>query len=112
MPKAPVSITLDVDNLLWLRGRATSRKRRSLSEAVDEIVTAARTGSLKVQPVRSVVGTIEFTDEDLEAADAYVQGLFATSLARPLVVRERPSQYRKPTNPSKTKSRGIRNRRA
>jgi hypothetical protein len=86
MPKAPVSVTLDVANLLWLRARAAGRKRRSLSEALDEIVTAARTGSVKVQPVRSIVGTIEFTDEDLEAADVYVRELFETSLSRPLTV--------------------------
>ena len=45
MPKQPVSVTLDADNLLWLRARAVSRKRRSLSDALDEILTAARSGA-------------------------------------------------------------------
>jgi hypothetical protein len=92
MLKAPVSVTLDVANLMWLRARAARRKRQSLSDALDEIVTAARTGSVKVQPVRSIVGTIEFTDEDLEAADAYVRELFETSLSRPLAARKAPAR--------------------
>jgi hypothetical protein len=46
MPKQPLSVTLDRDNLLWLRGRADGRKRKSLSDALDEIITAARLGGL------------------------------------------------------------------
>lgn len=88
MPKVPVSVTLDADNLLWLRARAAQRKRRSLSEALDEVVTAARTGGPGASPIRSVVGTISFTDEDLEAADAYVKALFEESLNQPLDVHE------------------------
>ena len=40
MPKRPVSVTLDENNLLWLRGRMARRKRRSLSDAIDEVITA------------------------------------------------------------------------
>ena len=105
MPKAPVSVTLDVDNLLWLRGRAANRKRKSLSEAIDEIITAARTGSIKLQSVRSVVGMIDISqDPNLEAADAYVRALFDASLARPAGVHEKPEQYR-PRGVSKASAR-------
>ena len=70
MSKLRVSVTLDADNLQWLRARAAQRKRRSLSDALDEVVTAARTGGLGAGPIRSVVGTISCSDEDLQAADA------------------------------------------
>lgn len=92
MPKRPVSVTLDEDNLLWLRGRAARRKRRSLSDALDEVITAARTtGALEAS--RSVVGTIEIPADDpgLDRADQYVRSLFETSLSRPIAVHEQPA---------------------
>jgi hypothetical protein len=94
MPKQPVSVTLDVDNLLWLRGRVSSRKRRSLSDALDEVITAARTGGAAGE-VRSVVGTVTIPsdDPDLDKAKAHVRALFEKSLSRPLVVRERSTKY-------------------
>jgi hypothetical protein len=90
MPKAPVSVTLDRENLLWLRGRVASRKRRSLSDAIDEIVTAARLGGSRAEPARSVAGTIAIAEHDagLENADTYIRALFDASLARGLVIRE------------------------
>ena len=94
MPKIAVSVTLDADNLQWLRARATQRKRRSLSDAIDEVVTAARTGGQGAGPIRSVVGTISCSDEDLEAAEAYVRALFEESLARPLEVHEPRATYK------------------
>lgn len=94
MPKAAVSVTLDTDNLLWLRARAAQRKRRSLSDTLDEVVTAARTGGLGAGPIRSVVGTISCSDEDLQAADAYVKALFEESANRPLEVHEPRAVYK------------------
>lgn len=90
MPKQPLSVTLERDNLLWLRGRAAARKRKSLSDALDEILTAARLGGLASDAPRSVVGTVDIPpdDPDLERADEHVRALFAASLARPAVVRE------------------------
>jgi hypothetical protein len=93
MPKTAVSVTLDADNLLWLRARAAQRKRRSLSDTLDEVVTAARTGGLGAGPIRSVVGTISCSDDDLRAAEAYVTTLFEESLARPLEVHEPQAVY-------------------
>jgi hypothetical protein len=94
MPKHPVSITLDADNLVWLRGRTASQKRRSLSETLDDLVTAARTDALG-SGSRSVIGTIDIAADDpgLDQADAYVRGEVAASLARPLVVRETGATY-------------------
>ena len=95
MPKRPVSVTLDADNLLWLRGRAAARKRRSLSDALDEIVTAARTSGADARTVKSVVGTVDIAaaDPGLERADADVDALFASSVGRPFLVREAPARW-------------------
>jgi len=114
MPKSPVSVTLDIDNLIWLRGRMASRKRRSLSDALDEIVTAARTGVAGFEPSRSVAGTIRIADEDpgLLEADAYLRAHFVSSLGRPLAVHESPGKYnavpRKVTPASGATKRGRR----
>jgi hypothetical protein len=91
MPKRPLSITLDEDNLLWLKGRAAVTRRRSLSDTLDEIVTAARTGGLGASASRSVANTVDIADTDpgLDAADAYIQSTVRASLVRPTVVRER-----------------------
>src|SRR5262245_32098147 len=90
MPKQPVSVTLDADNLLWLRARAASRKRRSLSDALDEILTAARTGPHGVAASRSVVGTIDIAADDpgLMRADAHIREEMDASLGRPLAAHE------------------------
>jgi hypothetical protein len=92
MPKQPLSVTLDQDNLLWLRGRAASRKRKSLSDALDEILTAARLGGLPANVSRSVVGTADIAadDPDLTHADVYLRELFSASAAQPRRVHERP----------------------
>jgi hypothetical protein len=92
MPKKPLSVTLEESNVLWLKGRAAATKRRSLSEALDEVITAARTGGHGAEVARSVVGTIDIAAEDPELgqADAYLQGMFAASLGRPFLARESP----------------------
>lgn len=68
-----VSITLDADNLLWLRAQAAATSRGSLSAVLDRIVEEARLGG-RTEPsaIRSVAGTIDLPedDPDLEKADA------------------------------------------
>lgn len=94
MPRKPVSLSLDEANLLWLRGRAAALSRGNLSEAVDRLIAQTRAGRLGEPPAaRSVVGTIDIAGDDpqLEQADAAVRELFAASLRRPLMVRERRS---------------------
>jgi hypothetical protein len=95
MPKQPLSVTLDQDNLLWLRGLTTRGKRKSLSDALDAIVTEARRAGGENGPPRSVVGTVDIPadDADLAGADAHVGTLFAASLARPIVAREPRSTF-------------------
>jgi len=95
MPKTPLSVTLDDANLLWLKGRAAGRKKRSLSDALDEILTTARQGGQGADPPRSVVGTVDIAADDpaLDHADAAVQAIVEASIRRPVVVREQPSAY-------------------
>ena len=93
MPKQPISVTIGQDNMLWLKGRVVGGKRKSISEALDELVTAARHGGCAASERRTVVGTVDIAGDDpsLENADAYIRSVFDTSLARPLVVREAPA---------------------
>jgi len=95
MPKMPVSVTLDAENLLWLRARATGTKRRSLSDLLDEIVTAARVGA-RGASIRSVVGTVDLPADDpgLERAKASIRAEFEASLARPILIHEDKATYR------------------
>lgn len=95
MPKKPLSVTLEETNLLWLKGRAAATKRRSLSEALDELITSARAGGHGAVTARSVVGTIDIApgDPTLETADAYLQETFAASVGRPFLARETPPAY-------------------
>lgn len=97
MPKKPLSVTLEENNLLWLKGRAAATKRRSLSEALDALITAARTGGQGADAARSVVGTIDIApgDPTLAGADAALHDLFAASLQRPFLARETPPPYAK-----------------
>jgi hypothetical protein len=90
MPKKALSVTLADDNLLWLKGRVLGGANRSLSDAIDAIVTAARTGGLGATPARSVVGTVDIAadDENLEKAEAYVRSVFERSIGAPFLVKE------------------------
>jgi hypothetical protein len=89
--KKAVSITLEEENLLWLRGQAAATSRGSLSEVLDRLVTGARvSGQMEPGAIRSVKGTIDLPDDDpaLEHADAYIRSVFDTSLRRPVLVKE------------------------
>lgn len=95
MPKTAISVTLDNENLTWLRGRARAAGARSVSELLDRIVSAARESGGLV-PARSVVGTIDIESSDplLERADAAVREAFEQSLGRLLAVRDARPTYR------------------
>jgi hypothetical protein len=97
MSKRAISVTLDVDNVTWLKGRAGASGVRSVSELLDRLVTAARESG-DVGPSRSVVGTIDIDPGDplLERADEAVRYLFESSLGRPLMVKETSPEYRAP----------------
>jgi hypothetical protein len=90
--KRAISVTVDEDNLVWLKGQAGG-SRGSVSEVIDRLVREARmSGRTDASTVRSVVGTIDLPpdDEDLAGADGYVRAMFERSLARPMAVKERP----------------------
>ena len=78
-------MTLRPDNLLWLRTRVKATGGRSLSEALDGILTEARAGSgASTAAVRSVAGNarIPESDEALSAAGKRVAALFRGSARR------------------------------
>ena len=85
MSKQAVSVTLRPDNLLWLKTHVKATGGRSLSEALDEIITEARTGTdASAAEVRSVVGNarIPRSEEALSEAGAQVAALFRRSAGR------------------------------
>jgi hypothetical protein len=94
MTKRAISLTLDSDNVTWLKGRAGAAGLRSVSQLVDNLVTDARRAG-RGGPSRSVVGTIDIDPADpfLEGADAAVRAVYERSLGRPLVVKEGSSRY-------------------
>lgn len=108
MPKEAISVTLDADNLLWLRGRTRAAGRRSLSEALDRLIAEARaSGRVPPGSVRSVVGTIDINESDpfLLKADSIIRAQFEGSLRRPLLVREVKAPYGEARKKVKARSR-------
>jgi hypothetical protein len=93
MAKQAISVTLDADNLTWLKGRASAAGIRSVSELLDQLVSAARSSG--VGPSRSVVGTIDVDVSDpwLDGADDAMRTIFETSLRRPMMVKESSPVY-------------------
>ena len=94
MAKQAISVTLEADNLTWLKGRAGAAGVRSVSELLDQLVRAAR-ASGRTGPSRSVVGTIDVDASDpwLEGADEAMRSMFQASLGRPLMVKETSPEY-------------------
>jgi hypothetical protein len=95
MGKTAISVTLQAENLTWLKARVGSGHARSVSELLDRLVTEARTHGVGGE-VRSVVGTIDVHPSDplLLKADDAVRALFAESLERPFAVKETRATYR------------------
>jgi hypothetical protein len=83
--KRAVSVTLHPDNLLWLKTRVKTIGGRSLSDALDQIITQARAGAgASAAEVRSVAGNarIPRSDAALAEAGAQVRALFRRSVQR------------------------------
>ena len=109
MPKTGISVTLDDANLLWLKSRTAALKGKSLSDTLDSLVTAARTGGLTPPAaIRSIAGTVDIAsdDPDLDKADDYVRHVFGDSISRPIVARDAPSPPGLKTRGSVEKTRG------
>lgn len=82
MNKQAISVTLDRDNLLWLRGQARASRRTSISGALDRLIAEARArGQVREGAIRSVVGTVHIasTDPGLRGADAALRALFQSA---------------------------------
>ena len=77
MTKQAISVTLNADNVTWLKGRVSAARLRSVSELLDQLITAARKAGHSGS-ARSVVGTVDIDPSDplLETADEAVQTLF------------------------------------
>ena len=90
MGKQAISVTLEADNLTWLKGRAGAAGVRSVSGLLDQLISAAR-ASGQTGPSRSVVGTIDVDASDpwLEGSDDAMRSIFQASLGRPLMVKKR-----------------------
>lgn len=99
--KQAISVTVEEDNLLWLRAQAAASTRGNVSEVLDRLVAEARAaGRTDAAAIRSVVGTVDLPadDADLSGADAYVRSLYDRSLGRPMLAKERaplPGRKRK-----------------
>lgn len=80
-------MTLETDNLLWLKARTRATGTRSISAVLDGMVTGARQAS---EPVTSVVGFVSFPDgeDGLERGTEEIRKLFGRSLSRPSARRQ------------------------
>jgi hypothetical protein len=99
MNKQAISVTLDLENLLWLRGQARASRRASVSAALDRLVSEARArGQVQERTIRSVVGTVHIasTNPGLRGADAAIRALFrsATATGRTRATRARAPRVR------------------
>jgi hypothetical protein len=94
MSRQAISVTLDSENLTWLRGRVGAGGGRSVSDLLDRLVTEARTSG-RLGQSRSVVGTIDLDPSDprLERADDAIRALFGRSIRGPIAVREDRASY-------------------
>lgn len=104
MGKKAISLTIREANLVWLQGVTARSGARSISETVDRIITDARQQALgPSDAVTSVVGSVDLHEDDprLDGADAVVRELFGRSLARPLVVKERPGPHGRGQRPAR-----------
>src|SRR5437773_489716 len=96
MAKKAISITLDTDNLTWLKRRAVAERMRSISELIDRLIAEARSAGRG--PIKSVVGTIDIHPSDplLEHAGEVIRAEFERSLSRPLFTEDRRSRVHRP----------------
>lgn len=78
MAKKAVSVTIEAENLLWLKSRTLARKGRSVSDTLDTLIREVRESAPFHADARSVVGTVDLPagDPDLRDADRYIRSLF------------------------------------
>lgn len=87
--KRPVSITLDEDSLIWLKGQAAAATQGNVSEVINRLIAHARADGNGHFASRSVAGTVDLpSDTAVEEASEYVRALFDRSLNRALTAPE------------------------
>ncbi len=92
MSKRAVSMTLDTDNLIWLRAQAGPGG--SVSRLVDDLVGEARAGGRRLgTAARSVAGTVDLRNFDPATADRELRALFDAALGGTAAVHERRARY-------------------
>jgi hypothetical protein len=85
-----ISVTLQRDNLLWLKGQAAARTGGNVSALLDRLIADTRASGTGNAATRSVAGTIDLPDdESLAEADSHVRAMFDRSLTRPVAGRDR-----------------------
>ena len=84
--RKPISITIDVENLLWLKGQALASVRGTVSGVIDQMITEARHGRARPGTIRSVKGSVRIPGDDPELKHARddMRALFEASLSRSL----------------------------
>jgi hypothetical protein len=105
MSKQAVSVTLEHENLVWLRGQTRGAGGPSLSAVLDRLVSAARAGGhVHEATIRSVVGSIRISEDDPQLLDAdnAVRKLFPQPL-----VAEGAASYRRSKKRSRPQRRGT-----
>lgn len=96
--RRPISVTLDEENLLWLRSEALASEQGNLSRALDRIVRDARLARRGATGTgRSVKGTIGPVPDDVELEEAAeeVRAMFARAASGALLARERTPARRR-----------------
>ena len=92
MAKRAVSMTLDTDNLIWLRAQAGPAG--SVSRIVDDLVGEARAGGRRLRSApRSVAGTVGLRNFDPTGADRELRALFDAALGGSAAVHEQRARY-------------------
>ena len=103
--RKPISVTIEEDNLLWLKAQAAATSKGSVSDVLDRLVRDARLEG-RTEAIRSVVGTVDLAEGSLDRADAYVQSLVDRSLSRPMLVKETAPRASQRMRARGTKRRG------
>ena len=101
MSKRAVSVTLRPDNVLWLKTRVKATGGRSLSEALDELITEARAGAgASAVTIRSVLGNAQIprSDAALSRAAGELRALFRGAIDS----QRGPSRKAKRNRPGRT----------
>ena len=92
MSKRAISLTLDTDNLIWLRAQAGPGG--SVSRIVDDLVGEARVGGRRLgTAARSVAGTVDLRNFDPAGADRELRAVFDTALGGNAAVHEQRARY-------------------